>query len=279
MAKVLKNIKSSMPENVIRVLVVEDHNLSAHIAERFLTELGCQVECVMDGKTALERFNNENNVYHLVLMDVSLPDVDGCLLAEKIRQTAVFQALLKEGPLPIIALTARDGEQNKQRCLAAGMTSVLIKPLLKTTAKDILKAYVPAWGATQFEAESIPTQSVRIAGEPINFEYALNIHDGDVSFIKSALQMVLDNLVVELKQLQAECLLEHWDVSRVIIHKLEGGTRYFGLVRLDQVCAHFSEILKKNPTHHWQAWYNVLVSEVEKVNQAYATWIERSSIA
>lgn len=260
----------------VRVLVVEDHNLSAHIAERFLTDLGCEVNCVPDGETALEHFKKGQKPYDLVFMDVSLPDMDGYVLAEKIKETFVFKHSPAKESIHIVALTARGGEENKKRCLSAGMSTVIVKPLLKTTAREILKQYVPKWNASHPNQE-VPSPEIimwDIEGDPINFDYALTIHDGDINFIKSALQVVVDNLVVELQHLQSECIAQHWDAGRVIIHKLQGGTRYFGLVRLDQVCERFTKILKQNPVDYWHEIYNILVSEVEKVRCVYEQWLK-----
>ena len=113
-----------------------------------------------------------------------------------------------------------------------------------------------------------------IEGDPINFDEALTIHDGDINFIKSALQVVVDDLVVGLKHLKSECMAQQWDAGRVTIHKLQGGTRYFGLVRVDQVCERFTKILRHHPAEHWNEIYNVLVSEIESVRCAYAQWLK-----
>jgi two-component system, NarL family, sensor histidine kinase BarA len=279
MEKFSKNKKYQAVDNahVIRVLIVEDHPLSAHIAERFLTDLGCQVEWAHDATTALEYFKNDNDIYHLILLDVSLPDEDGYTLAHKIRATRAFQNALKQKRSPyIFALTARYGAENRERCLAVGMSGVLLKPLLKTTAREILGRCFPEW------VEAHPDQKSKsgilnglvVVGEPINFNEALTIHDGDIDFIKSALRVLLDNLLIELQRLQSACIAQNWDAGRVIIHKLKGGTCYFGLERLDQVCECFSKVLRENPKEHWDKIYNILVSEVEKVRLVYTQWLK-----
>jgi len=278
MEEMLKKIRPQSVDNssLVRVLVIEDHNLSAYIAERFLTDLGCQVDCVPDGKAALKHFRKGQASYDLVFMDVSLPDIDGYALAEQIKKTSAFQNSPEKEPIHIVALTARGGEENKKRCLSVGMSAVIVKPLLRTTAREILKEYVPKWVSLHPNHKAQSLQSIHwdIEGDPINFDYALTIHDGDINFIKGALQLVLDNLFVELKYLESECVAQHWDASRVIIHKLQGGTRYFGLVRLDQVCERFTKILHQNPIDYWREIYNVLVSEVEKVRCVYEEWLQ-----
>ena len=63
-------------------------------------------------------------------MDIGLPDVDGYAVTHQIR----IQELAKKAHIPIIALTAHAGDENKQRCIEAGMNAVLTKPL---TAKAV----------------------------------------------------------------------------------------------------------------------------------------------
>jgi HPt (histidine-containing phosphotransfer) domain-containing protein len=126
--------------------------------------------------------------------------------------------------------------------------------------------------------EHLSSKDPDIAGNPINFESALAIHNGDVAFIESALQVVVDSLKIELDQLKQDCMDQHWDKARVIIHKLEGGTRYFGLERLDQVCETFSKVLQTDPNNRWSEVYNTLLSEVEKVQIAYKAWLKSNKV-
>jgi CheY-like chemotaxis protein len=119
---------------LVRVLIVEDHDLSAHIAQRFLQDLGCEVDCVSDGDSALKLFKDQLPPYDLVLMDISLPGIDGYELAEKLNKILLSKVDSEHDPIHIVALTARSSAENKQRCLSAGMSEVLDKPLLKATA-------------------------------------------------------------------------------------------------------------------------------------------------
>lgn len=262
----------------IRVLVVEDDNLSAHIAKRFLTDLACQVDCAEDGERALSIFSSSynNQPYDLIFMDISLPDINGYSLVEKIKGSEAF----KKKPIPVIALTTYGDEESKRKCLSVGMSAVLVKPLLKTTAQEILKAFIPEWN-NSYERMGFDN-SIEIDGpinnenEVIDFEHILATYDEDIEFIKSALQVVVDSLETDLTQLGIECELKNWGAGRVIIHKLQGGTRYFGLKRLDQVCNHFSKVLHHKPEENWRKIYSILESEVGKVHDVYEKWLEAS---
>lgn len=255
----------------IRVLMVEDDILSAHVANRFLTDLGCIVDCADSGQMALELFENnqKNSYYSLILLDISLPDISGDLLACKIKEKEK-QLFPGRKPVAMVALTAHNDEISKRSCEAAGISLVLVKPLLKMTAQEILKNFIPDW---RLDPTSI--KNIELDNEPaIDFAHALAVHDGDIVFIQSALQVILDTLDSELMQLKQACSDENWSAAGVIIHRLQGGTRYFGLVRLDRVCMQFTYILKQGNTSDWVQIYNLLVNEIQKVNASYTKWLQ-----
>ncbi|WP_126322622.1 ATP-binding response regulator [Candidatus Rickettsiella viridis] len=90
-----------------RVLIVEDNTIAANVAHNMLSKLDCQTDVAPDGKTALEKI--EKNHYDLVLMDMGLPDGDGCDVTQRIR-------LKKKQPnpsVPIIGLTAHVEAEKK----------------------------------------------------------------------------------------------------------------------------------------------------------------------
>ena len=91
------------------------------VVKYFLRETGYQLDIVATGRDALEAL--ESARYDVLLLDVQLPDIDGVEVATIIRKDPRWDAL------PIIALTAHGMPQDRTRCLAAGMTGYLVKPL------------------------------------------------------------------------------------------------------------------------------------------------------
>jgi two-component system sensor histidine kinase BarA len=263
----------------VNVLIVEDDILSAHVASRFLTDLGCNVHCAKDDKETLVCFENDKTepAYDLVFMDISLSGMDGYTLAQKLQKTPAFL----NSPIPIIALTAYGDEKSKRRCLEVGMSAVLVKPLLKTTAQEILKAFIPHWSEKRLEnslnGSSEPLAVEDVSEVVIDFSHILDVYDNDIEFIKSALQVILDSLDLDLKQLEYECNAKSWSAGRVIIHRLQGGTRYFGLKRVDQVCEKFTQVLQQAPDSNWLNVYQRLLKEVENVREAYQHWLKEQS--
>jgi len=104
-----------------RVLLVEDNPLNQKVNKVLLEELGCVVDVAMNGKTAIK--NIKTNNYHIVFMDVGLPDMDGISVAKEIRRQEDSRII------PIVALTAHVLEKDVQECYQAEMNGVLKKPV------------------------------------------------------------------------------------------------------------------------------------------------------
>jgi len=105
----------------VRILLAEDSETNAYVAQALLRHCGARVDHVTDGAQAVAAF--QNNRYDLVLMDVSMPVVDG------IEATARIKADPECGDVPIVAMTAHVGEEDWQRCREVGMCDRITKPI------------------------------------------------------------------------------------------------------------------------------------------------------
>ncbi|MEP5766560.1 MAG: ATP-binding protein [Halieaceae bacterium] len=124
----------------LKILLVEDNPVNRLICEAMLSELGCSSESAENGEQALERWNAGQ--FDLILMDLSMPIVDGFEATTRIR--AQEQAGTGATEVPIVALTAHAFEQDRDRCFAAGMNGFLTKPLsLEELARELGKLKLP----------------------------------------------------------------------------------------------------------------------------------------
>jgi signal transduction histidine kinase len=107
------------------VLVAEDDEVNAMIVSAFLDTLGVRNERVADGQQAVQRALRADDRPDLVLMDCRMPVMDGLAATRHIRRQ---EALLGLPRLPILALTAADGDADRAACLEAGLDTVIGKP-------------------------------------------------------------------------------------------------------------------------------------------------------
>lgn len=110
-----------------KVLLVEDDAVNQQIAQAFLENLGLQVDSLNNGLEALEYWRLHHQELVLILMDCQMPIMDGYEACRLIRREE--RLLNKTAALPIIAFTANAYEQDRERCLQAGMSDLLVKPL------------------------------------------------------------------------------------------------------------------------------------------------------
>ena len=117
------------PETVLAgktVLVVEDVELNREIVAAMLSIVeGLTVDLACDGKEAVEKFEQNPDLYSLILMNVQMPVMDGLEATKTIRKLSCKRARV----IPVIALTASTEEKEIERCLTAGMNDFLEKPL------------------------------------------------------------------------------------------------------------------------------------------------------
>ena len=118
------------------VLVVEDSPVNQIVAARALELCGCQVEIVADGYAALRALDAHD--YDLVLMDCQMPGLDGYEATVELRR--------REGGsrrTPVVAMTAHAMDQDRERCLAAGMDDYLSKPMRHEDLARTLSRWIP----------------------------------------------------------------------------------------------------------------------------------------
>ncbi len=110
----------------IKILVVEDNEFNMEIAEVLLTDAGAEVTKAYNGRVATEIFAaSEEFEFDIVLMDIMMPEMDGCEAAIAIRSMQREDAKT----IPIIAMTAAAFTEEINRCKEAGMNEHMTKPL------------------------------------------------------------------------------------------------------------------------------------------------------
>jgi CheY-like chemotaxis protein len=118
------------------VLLVEDEPVNAEVAQGYLAVLGCTCVWVSSGPEAIAR--NAAERFDLILMDLSMPGMDGFATTALVREQAGVA-----GRIPIVALTAHDIVSYRDTCLAAGMDDLLSKPCTLEEYGQVLRRLIP----------------------------------------------------------------------------------------------------------------------------------------
>ena len=117
------------------ILLVEDNEMNRDMLSRRLKRKGFELIYAGDGVEAVE--SAKQNLPSLILMDVSLPEMDGLEATRLIKRDPATENI------PIIALTAHAMEGDRERCLAAGCNDYDTKPIELSRLLDKMKTFLP----------------------------------------------------------------------------------------------------------------------------------------
>lgn len=133
--------KPAQPEPVdsgVRILLAEDNPVNQRVVLSMLARLGHRADVARNGLEAIDAL--ERQEYHLVLMDVQMPEMDGREATRRLRQ-------VRQSGLPwVVALTADALQGDRERCLEAGMNDYVTKPVTLGRLRDAVGRGLQAIG-------------------------------------------------------------------------------------------------------------------------------------
>ncbi|HEY4650993.1 MAG TPA: response regulator, partial [Pontibacter sp.] len=118
-------MKLHVPEEILRhkkVLIADDDVRNIYSLSSLLELHGMEVIVAYNGKEALQKLQSETGI-DMVLMDVMMPEMDGIEATKQIRNIPRFKQL------PVIALTAKAMKEDREKCLEAGASDYIPKPI------------------------------------------------------------------------------------------------------------------------------------------------------
>ncbi len=128
-----------LPLQPLRILMAEDSPDNCLVTLAYLEDAPYQVEIAENGAIAFEMFSKGE--YDLVLMDRQMPVMDGLTATRKIR---AWEHANARPPTPIIALTASALKGDREKCLAAGCTAFLTKPIRQEVLLQAIREHTTA---------------------------------------------------------------------------------------------------------------------------------------
>jgi signal transduction histidine kinase/DNA-binding response OmpR family regulator len=110
----------------LNILVAEDDEVNRIVIAEMLKGFGHEIEFAKNGREAVEKAKELHDWADLILMDMRMPEMDGMEATRTIRE---WEGAEKKHALAIFALTANAMEEDRQKCLAAGMNNYISKPI------------------------------------------------------------------------------------------------------------------------------------------------------
>ena len=119
-----------------KILVVDDDIRNIFILSEFLSSHGADVITAHNGKEAIDKLEANDNNIDIILMDIMMPVMDGYEATERIKENN------KSKDIPIIALTAKAMQEDKEKALDAGCNDYVTKPIDTSLLLSILSGYL-----------------------------------------------------------------------------------------------------------------------------------------
>jgi len=168
----------------VKVLLVEDEKSIADGIIYNLKNEGLKVTHVDDGKIAIDIFNEEH--FDLIILDIMLPEVSGLEICKAIR---------KSSNVPIIMLTAKDGENDKISGLEMGADDYITKPF---SVKELISRVKAVLRRTK------NSELLRGIDEDLNFAKEITIRN--IAMNPLRYEAKIDNEIIELRPREFELL-------------------------------------------------------------------------
>jgi len=256
----------SEPARSCKILVAEDVPADQCLARSILERRGHRVTLARDGREALAAYSGDS--CDVILVDVQMPVVDGLQAAVAIRE------LEKQSNrrTPIVAMTAFALPGDRERCLAAGMDTVIGKPILDREMVDIVE---------RLAAENSSDSNARIDTQPpharvVDLSATLERLEGNVDLVKDLIGLFLDDRDKLVQAIKGAIERGSGDELSRTAHRLKGLVANFDAeaatrtaVRLESM-ARIGDLTDARPT------FESLKEELAEVTHALESFLSRA---
>ncbi len=246
-----------------RLLLAEDNPINQEVALSLLRGIGLEVDLAQHGAEAVDLARA--TAYDLILMDVQMPVLDG------LEATRAIRALPGRERVPILAMTANAFDEDRQRCLEAGMNDHVGKPvdpdtLFATLLKWFPDRAAPSPAATLESAEPAADLLDRLAAIPgFNPRLGLKLVHNQSDTYKRLLRQFAETHASDGAELQGYLADGDGAAAQRWAHSLRGAAGVLGAVRVQELAAELEAAIR----NEWStAEIKRLADEIEVVQDA-----------
>ena len=205
------------------ILVAEDHPTNRKVIMQQLAQLGFAAEAVANGVEALEAWRSGR--FGLLLTDCHMPDMDGYMLARRIREIEATQG----GHVPIIAITANAMAGEDAQCRAAGMDDYMIKPV----TMHVIAKKVSRWIQPGIEAD-VGAPEPGTPNRPIDVDVLERTVGADPSVVRALLDSYRQSSNTDFAALRDAIAKRQANLVVEAAHRIKGAARMIGANELSE---------------------------------------------
>lgn len=241
-----------------RILLVEDNAINQRVAREILEGVGIRMEIAGNGRIALSSL--EKNHFDIILMDVQMPEMDGYQATKAIRHQGL--------DIPIIAMTAHAMKGDREKCLNAGMSDYVTKPIDPDRLFNVLMKwfrgepdprYAPA-GRFNSGSESLPPN---LPG--LNIKSGLGRIAGNERLYRELLEEFLQEHATPLEDIRQLIRSDGAKQAAKAAHLVKGVSGNLGAEQLHQAAGELESLLNENRLEGFEtagSYYEAALHEV-----------------
>jgi len=221
---ITKEIIKVIPTEELRILLVEDNELNAMLAEKVLSDWNWKINIAENGFIALEKIQQED--FDIVLMDIQLPGMDGYEATRKIRT----ELHPPKKNIPIIAMTAHALPGEEEKCLEAGMDGYISKPF---EPEKLYLKILTALHITHLNKEDIKlVPRGKHKSRHTDLTYLRELAKGRDAFIVQILNVFIQQTPEAIERMEEATENKEWKLLSQTVHKIKPSIMFIGLTEI-----------------------------------------------
>jgi CheY-like chemotaxis protein/HPt (histidine-containing phosphotransfer) domain-containing protein len=240
----------------LNILLAEDNAVNRKLAIRLLDRWGHRVTVAHNGREAVEA--SAAQAFDVILMDMLMPEMDGVEATRRIRG--------RGDAVPVVAMTANATDEDKRRCLDAGMSDFIAKPMASGSLRAALQRIEP-------RTVGIPDFPGAAPGDAGSFDYAAAVGRADPDVIESIGHAFVEGCESQLADIAAAIRARDGAALLRGAHTLRGLAGYFGAEPVATLSRRLERIAEQSDWNAADDVQTALRREVEALNDALSLYL------
>jgi diguanylate cyclase (GGDEF)-like protein len=252
-----------------KILVVDDNKANCLVAGGMLNQIGCEFETVHNGEEALELISRRT--YDAVLMDCNMPVMDGYTATATIRKMES-----EASKTPILAMTANNSDEEKQRCLAAGMDDFIAKPLSIDILVEKLKKIYPS-SSDPFLNKAMQKMSASSEFGKFDPSHLKVLKESVGEVFTSVIEAFVEDSPIYLESLKAS--IDRGDTQQVfeLAHTIKGSSSNFGGTEVARIAKDIEVRAKSGDLAGVSNLYDELDKHLQSLIEYLTDYVQKQS--
>jgi two-component system sensor histidine kinase/response regulator len=239
----------------LHILLAEDNPVNQKFAVRLLEKMGHIVSVAQNGTEVMKAL--EEQTFHLILMDVQMPEIDGLQTTRLIRN----QEKGTDCHVPIVSMTAHAMRGDRERCLDAGMDGYVSKPVnaeeLFEVVEKLMKEMRPDEGATD----------TKLGGYILDEDELYAHVGGDKGLLEEMFDLFQEDYPILLSQLRDAIQLRDWNGMRETAHAIKGSVANFAAKTAVETAQKLERMEIGDGAHHVEETASRLEKELQRLGR------------